>query len=138
MDAPCWEALLNYQQADEEGVMVLVSRQAIHECADLYEALRAEKPRVKKLVWEASVLNYDDRQEDGSYLQKPSGEHWEANPKHLYVSYNICRVVDDRFPKMTRNFILTRNGQASGVEYDSLDAAKAAAQADYERLEQDQ
>lgn len=32
---PCVEALLDYQQADEDGVMVLVSRQAIHETVAL-------------------------------------------------------------------------------------------------------
>lgn len=34
------EALLNYEQADEDGVMVLVSRQAIHEIAAEIEQLR--------------------------------------------------------------------------------------------------
>lgn len=38
------KALLNYRQADEEGIMVLTSRQAIHEVAarieQLEEALR--------------------------------------------------------------------------------------------------
>ena len=37
-----WDALMNYQQADEEGIMVLVSRQAIHECKDERDALRAQ------------------------------------------------------------------------------------------------
>ncbi len=35
------QALLAYQQADEDGVMVLVSRQAIHEVADINAALLA-------------------------------------------------------------------------------------------------
>jgi len=34
------EALLAYQQADMEGVMVLTSRQAIHEVADEIKKLR--------------------------------------------------------------------------------------------------
>lgn len=34
------KALLGYQQADQDGVMVLTSRQAIHEVADGYEKLR--------------------------------------------------------------------------------------------------
>lgn len=37
-----WDALMNYQQADEEGIMVLVSRRAIHECKDERDALRAQ------------------------------------------------------------------------------------------------
>ena len=34
------KALLAYQQADEDGVMVMTSRQAIHEVAERYETLR--------------------------------------------------------------------------------------------------
>jgi hypothetical protein len=34
------KALLAYQQADQDGVMVLTSRQAIHEVVDGYEKLR--------------------------------------------------------------------------------------------------
>lgn len=37
-----WDALMNYQQADEDGIMVLVSRQAIHECKGERDALRAQ------------------------------------------------------------------------------------------------
>ena len=36
------EALLAYRQADMEGVMVLTSRQAIHEVADELRRLRAQ------------------------------------------------------------------------------------------------
>lgn len=39
-------ALMAYQQADEEGVMVLVSRQAIHEVHDEYRRLSAERASV--------------------------------------------------------------------------------------------
>jgi hypothetical protein len=36
------KALLNYSQADQDGVMVLVSRQAIHEVSDEIARLRAD------------------------------------------------------------------------------------------------
>ncbi len=36
--APAFKALMSYQQADEEGVMVLTSRQAIHEAVEAYTA----------------------------------------------------------------------------------------------------
>lgn len=39
--SPAHSALMNYQQADEDGVMVLVSRQAIHEVSEEIERLRA-------------------------------------------------------------------------------------------------
>ena len=48
---PCVEALLNYQQADPDGIMVLVSRQAIHETVDL---LNTRKPDAKTV--EAAAL----------------------------------------------------------------------------------
>lgn len=38
--SPAHEALLQYQQADQDGIMVLVSRQAIHEVSDEIERLR--------------------------------------------------------------------------------------------------
>ena len=34
-EPPCIQAILSYEQADEEGIMVLVSRQAIHETVAL-------------------------------------------------------------------------------------------------------
>lgn len=43
------EALLAYQQADDDGVMVMTSRQAIHEVADQISSLR----NVLEMVWDA-------------------------------------------------------------------------------------
>lgn len=42
--------LLQYQQADEEGIMVLTSRQAIHEVADDLQALQAENERLREAI----------------------------------------------------------------------------------------
>ena len=39
--SPAHQALMSYRQADEEGIMVTVSRQAIHEVSDEIERLRA-------------------------------------------------------------------------------------------------
>jgi hypothetical protein len=41
------QALLSYQQADEDGVMVLTSRQAIHEVADHLERLRTALEEIR-------------------------------------------------------------------------------------------
>jgi hypothetical protein len=41
IEQPCVKALLNYQQADEDGIVVLTSRQAIHETVELLKALQA-------------------------------------------------------------------------------------------------
>jgi hypothetical protein len=49
-----WHALMNYQQADMEGIMVLVSRQAIHECKDDRDALAAERDQLRQAVKEAN------------------------------------------------------------------------------------
>lgn len=44
------DALLSYQQADEDGVMVLTSRQAIHEVVDQVESFR----HILEMVWDAN------------------------------------------------------------------------------------
>ena len=44
------QALLAYQQADEDGVMVLTSRQAIHEVAEQFSGLR----HALEMVWNAN------------------------------------------------------------------------------------
>ena len=44
------EALLAYEQADEDGVMVLASRQAIHEVVRMLETAEADNERLAKLA----------------------------------------------------------------------------------------
>ncbi len=55
---PALAALLNYTQADEDGVMVLVSRQAIHETADTIARLEREKAEAV-LSFAKAVLHGD-------------------------------------------------------------------------------
>ncbi len=50
--SPAMTALLTYKQADIDGVMVRVPRQAIHEVADEVERLRAQNERQKALLEE--------------------------------------------------------------------------------------
>jgi hypothetical protein len=50
------EALLGYQQADEDGVMVLVSRQAIHEVANELKRARANAE-----YWRLAAERRDNR-----------------------------------------------------------------------------
>jgi len=55
---PAHLALLNYSQADEDGVMVLVSRQAIHEVSAEITRLRARLAEVeaaKAAVWDEAM-----------------------------------------------------------------------------------
>lgn len=63
---PCVEALENYQQADLEGVMVLASRQAIHETIAAYwarvetcEELEAKLAKAMELA--NLVVEFSDR-----------------------------------------------------------------------------
>lgn len=63
------DELLNYRQADEDGVMCLVSRQAVHESAETIESLYS-------VVW--SVANY------GS----PIDESLRANAVAAVKKYN--------------------------------------------------
>ncbi len=48
MDKRAIDALLNYEQADEEGILVKTSRQAIHEVVDYLTELEQENERLKK------------------------------------------------------------------------------------------
>jgi hypothetical protein len=52
-----WDALMNYQQADEEGVMVLVSRQAVRECKDERDALLSERDEADRMAGAAERRN---------------------------------------------------------------------------------
>ncbi|AVX04297.1 hypothetical protein MXMO3_01772 [Maritalea myrionectae] len=46
MVSPAMKALKSYQQADEEGVMVMVSRQAVDEVIQQHDCLYAELKRM--------------------------------------------------------------------------------------------
>ena len=54
------EIILNYQQADQDGVMVLVSRQAIHQASDEIKHLRSLDAYKEKLVWGLSSAEHAD------------------------------------------------------------------------------
>ena len=62
------KALLDYQQMDEEGIMVLTSREAIHEVSDTITALRKEVEELR--------AEHDDAQnalsEIGAYAHERS------------------------------------------------------------------
>ena len=64
-------ALLNYSQADEDGIMVFASRQAIHEVLD---RLAAAEERVKRLESAlkpfADIGNGDPDRKHGSWFVK--------------------------------------------------------------------
>jgi len=51
---PALEALLNYQQADMDGIMVTTFRQAIHEVADEYASLKAINAELLEALEHAS------------------------------------------------------------------------------------
>ena len=68
-------ALLGYQQSDEDGVMVLASRQAIHEVAarltELEAALKEAGEALDRLAQIAAQNGYDeDSRRARSVLQK--------------------------------------------------------------------
>ena len=59
----CVEALESYQQADMDGVMVLASRQAIHETIDAYwarvETCEELEAKLSKALAELERLGFD-------------------------------------------------------------------------------
>ena len=58
----CVEALENYQQADMDGIMVLASRQAIHETIDAYwvrvETCEELEARLKTITERNDLVEY--------------------------------------------------------------------------------
>ncbi len=96
----------------------------------LYDKPQQSAPSVavKALEWETDTLTHT--KDDGAEF--PSSHYWTA--KHhvpgLLLGWEISRFVDERFPKVTRSFVL-RIGK-NEKEFATLDEAKAAAQADYE------
>lgn len=50
------EALLNYQQADQDGILVITSRQAIHEVDDALTALEAERDALGIALHAAEIM----------------------------------------------------------------------------------
>lgn len=71
------KALMSYQQADEEGIMVLVSRQAIHEVADLHDAVKAESERLREDI---RYISQDDL-------------HNRLTPRIADVAYTAFRIA---------------------------------------------
>ena len=111
-------ALLSYGQADMDGVLVTTSRQAIHEVVDAYRALRdeldaARSERVKPLEWE----DLGDRCHRAKAPLFGSIRAEAYGSGVYYVNWSVPGYCDT----------FVEGG------FGSLKAAKAAAQADYER-----
>lgn len=105
-----------------------VPEPGVREVRNLYAAPPAPSVAVKALEWETDTLMWT--RDDG--VELPASNYWTA--KHhvigLLPGWEISRFVDERFPKVTRSFVL-RSGR-NEKEFATLDEAKAAAQADYE------
>lgn len=82
---PALNALLDYQQADEEGIMVLVSRQAIHEVADTIEA-QAEQ-----------IADLTDERDD--YAQAARAEASERERAHRQIA-ELVKGMEDALPTL--------------------------------------
>jgi hypothetical protein len=78
------EALLSYQQADMEGVMVLTSRQAIHEVADELKRVRshAQHPAVWRVRYCGQWIYFEDKANAEIYAQG------DDNTEPLYAAHS--------------------------------------------------
>lgn len=76
----CIEALRAYRQYDEDGVMCIVSRQAVDEAADELERLRAEVARYKVLYIDChNALDEHKRAEVAEAKRRASSAEFELN-----------------------------------------------------------
>lgn len=67
IEQPCVKALLNYEQADADGIMVLTPRQAIHETIELIQSLQDHMIQ----EFEKMLPKWED-------LPDTNPEHWEG------------------------------------------------------------
>lgn len=85
---------------------------------------------VKALAWEYHQTTYTHRDiEARTSEERPAAEFWEANPPHLAIRYSIMRLVYGGM-KGPQKYRLEIGGKEH--QFDTLEAAKAAAQSDYE------
>lgn len=96
------EALLDYQQADMEGVMVLASRQAIHEVCD---ALRRSSERSDEAMIEA-VREVCARQAERFY-DNPNLED------HLKPALEVARICGKQISDSIRKLHFNDDFRAS-------------------------
>lgn len=87
-DAPHIKAILNYSQADAEGIMVNVSRQAIHETVEENGALRAEVERLREI--EAAVNEYLNDDNFGTHEYVDSTRKW-ARVERMQKAVKGCK-----------------------------------------------
>lgn len=97
---------------------------------EAFDALSALPPcdGVKELEWSETTETWRDSKDE--YREKPAADFWDARPPHL-ISYQIMRMTDERFAKPGEKYRLQMGRQE--ICFDTLEAAKAAAQSDYAR-----
>ena len=87
-------ALMSYQQADEDGVMVLVSRQAIHEVAEDHQRLTAENERLKGEIEEriAKFENELDAEWRRADTAEAERDRLREALKNIQIRASECRT----------------------------------------------
>lgn len=79
------EALLNYTQADMDGIMVLTSRQAIHEVCDEVDRLRAVNAAMVAFIEKvpARIMHINEAFEmQKTGMQRAMFQEWLTGFKH--------------------------------------------------------
>ena len=92
----------------------------------------AAQVRVKPLEWDYSEVDCEIWNEDRTSLNKiVSSKHWSAMPIGMRIDYQVMQIVDPR--RKAKQEGVTLHIGSKDMPFVSLDEAKAAAQADYER-----
>lgn len=93
-------------------------------------AVAAVRPDiVKPLEWDKDVETWVDRKDRDNPIERPAGTFWTAIARPLATTYQILFAQDERTENANTLYGLYI-GHLVG-EFDTLEAAQAAAQADY-------
>jgi len=138
--SPAHEALMKYQQADMDGIMVLVSRQAIHEVDDEIRALRdaldkaeADCDELQRLV---NRKTFTIEVSGSAEFEQVKRELDEARARVAAVveeAAGFCQVLE-RFPQLQAIGSTIHDDLADDIRALALDTERDALEAVKERV----
>ena len=132
-DGELCKALTSYQQADEDGVMVLVSRQACDEAATRIRALASEKEGLRRETgrqcvncgrwfpkeWDRAKAPDDCKSPDACTIDMTADEAWQHWRKEAHTeraraesSEALVAELREKVERLTKALLRLQNGAA--------------------------
>ena len=136
-DGELCKALTSYQQADEDGVMVLVSRQACDEAATRIRALASEKEGLRRETgrqcvncgrwfpkeWDRAKAPDDCKSPDACTIDMTADEAWQHWRKEAHTeraraesSEALVAELREKVERLTKALLRLQNGAAVALD----------------------